>query len=106
MNELKNVSALVKNILEDDERARNTDNYLYLKVLENISGQRGINIYAMTVPVFLHELDKHSFPGFETVRRSRQKIQASYEELAPNEAVGRRRTKREVVYREFAGSEV
>lgn len=52
MNELKNVSALVKNILEDDERARNTDNYLYLKVLENISSQRGINIYAMTVPVF------------------------------------------------------
>lgn len=106
MNELKNVSALVKNILEDDERARNTDNYLYLKVLEIISSQRGINIYAMTVPVFLHELDKHSFPGFETVRRSRQKIQASYEELAPDEAVGRRRTKREVVYLEFAGSEV
>lgn len=74
MNELKNVSALVKNILEDDERARNTDNYLYLKVLENISSQRGINIYAMTVPVFLHELDKHSFPGFETVRRSRRKF--------------------------------
>ena len=29
MNELKNVSALVKNILEDDERARNTDCLLY-----------------------------------------------------------------------------
>ena len=46
MNELKNVSALVKNILEDDERARNTDNYLYLKVLENISGQR-VSIFTL-----------------------------------------------------------
>ena len=29
----------------------------------------------MTVPVFLKELDRRSFPGFETVRRSRQKVQ-------------------------------
>lgn len=106
MNELKNVSALVKSILTEDERARNTDNYLYLRVLEHYSGMKGTDIHTMTVPVFLKELDKHSFPGFETVRRSRQKVQATYEELAPNEAVGRRRVKRETVYREFAESEV
>ena len=97
MENLKTVSALVKNILEHDHKARNTDNHLYL---------RGIDIHAMTVPVFLKELDRRSFPGFETVRRSRQKVQATYPDLAPSEAVGKRRAKNEVVYREFAESEV
>lgn len=106
MENLKTVSALVKNILEQDNKARNTDNHLYLKVLEHCSGQYGIDIRAMTVPVFLKELDKHSFPGFETVRRSRQKVQATYPDLAPSEAVGKRRAKNEVAYREFAESEV
>lgn len=87
-------------------KARNTDNHLYLMVLEHYSGLRGIDIHAMTVPVFLKELDRRSFPGFETVRRSRQKVQATYPDLAPSEAVGKRRAKNEVVYREFAESEV
>ena len=106
MENLKTVSALVKNILEHDHKARNTDNHLYLMVLEHYSGLRGIDIHAMTVPVFLKELDRRSFPGFETVRRSRQKVQATYPDLAPSEAVGKRRAKNEVVYREFAESEV
>ena len=67
MENLKTVSALVKNILEHDHKARNTDNHLYLMVLEHYSGLRGIDIHAMTVPVFLKELDRRSFPGFETV---------------------------------------
>ena len=79
---------------------------MYLMVLEHYSGLRGIDIHAMTVPVFLKELDRRSFPGFETVRRSRQKVQATYPDLAPSEAVGKRRAKNEVVYREFAESEV
>ena len=106
MENLKTVSALVKNILENDHKARNTDNHLYLKVLEHYSGHHGIDIHAMTVPVFLKELDKHSFPGFETVRRSRQKVQATYPDLAPTENVGRKRSKNEMVYKDFALSEV
>ena len=106
MENLKTVSALVKNILENDHKARNTDTHLYLKVLEHYSGLRGIDIHAMTVPVFLKELDKHSFPGFETVRRSRQKVQAIYPDLAPTESVGRKRSKNETVYKDFALSEV
>ena len=106
LENLKTVSALVKNILENDHKARNTDNHLYLKVLEHYSGLRGIDIHAMTVPVFLKELDKHSFPGFETVRRSRQKMQATYPNLAPTESVGRKRSKNEMIYKDFALSEV
>ena len=64
MENLKTVSALVKNILEHDHKARNTDNHLYLMVLEHYSGLRGIDIHAMTVPVFLKELDGYD-PEFE-----------------------------------------
>ena len=106
MENLKTVSALVKNILEHDTKARNTDNHLYLKVLEHYSGLRGIDIRSMPVPVFLKELDNHSFPGFETVRRSRQKVQATYPDFAPSESIGRRRTKSETVYKDFSMSEV
>lgn len=106
MENLKTVSALVKDILEQDNKARNTDNHLYLKVLEHYSHLHDIDICAMTVPVFLQELDRHRFPGFETVRRSRQKVQATYPDLAPSETVGKRRAKNEAVYREFAESEV
>lgn len=49
---------------------------------------------------------KETMPAIETVRRSRQKVQATYPDLAPSEAVGKRRAKNEVVYREFAESEV
>lgn len=106
MSELKTVSALVKNILEQDEKARNTDNYLYFKVLEHYSELREIDIHSMTVPLFLKKLDNHIFPGFETVRRSRQKVQAAYPDLAADKAVEKLRDKNESVYQDFAVSEV
>ena len=75
MENLKTVSALVKNILEHDHKARNTDNHLYLMVLEHYSGLRGIDIHAMTVPVFLNWIDA-AFRGLklsaEADRKCRQ----------------------------------
>lgn len=75
MENLKTVSALVKNILEHDHKARNTDNHLYLMVLEHYSGLRGIDIHAMTVPVFLKELDRRSFPGFKKIGAALLRVQ-------------------------------
>ena len=106
MDNLKNVSALVKDILEQDRKARNTDNHLYLKVLEYYSVKYGLDISTMTVPELLKELDQHILPGFETVRRSRQKVQASYPELAPAENIRRKRTENESYYKNFALDEV
>ena len=48
MENLKTVSALVKNILEHDHKARNTDNHLYLMVLEHYSG---CLLYTSAVPM-------------------------------------------------------
>lgn len=44
MNDLKTVSALVKQILEDDVDARNSDNVLYLEVLRYYASKKGILI--------------------------------------------------------------
>ena len=102
LNHLNTVSGLVKDILTEDTKARNTDNYLYLKVLEHYSGLKGMDVNVMTVPTLLEELDRCNLPGFETVRRSRQKVQAAYPELAPSENVSRNRRKTESVYRKLS----
>ena len=106
MNDLNAVSAIVKSILNEDKQARNDDNVLYLRVLQYVSDRNSIDLQSMTVPVFLLRMREYGLPGFETVRRSRQKVQADNPELAGSEAVRRKRAKQESVYREFATSEV
>ena len=105
MTDLKAISAIVKSILSQDVASRNDDNYLYLRVLQTISSRKGIDLQSMTVPAFLMGMKRYGLPGFETVRRSRQKVQADNPELAGSEAVRRKRSKQETVYREFATSE-
>lgn len=106
MHDLKAVSSLVKQILEENASARNSDNVLYLEILRYYSSAKGIDLYQLTVPDFLMKLEQKGFPAFETVRRSRQKVQATYPELAATDAVGAFRARNEKVYREFAKSEV
>lgn len=106
MNELKTVSKLVKSIMEENKQSRNSDNILYLKVLEYHAQQRNVDLDSMGVPAFLMEMKQHGFPAFETVRRSRQKIQETYPELAPTGVVGRRRAKKEDEFRAFASEGV
>ncbi|MEG0416567.1 MAG: hypothetical protein RR565_10590 [Erysipelothrix sp.] len=58
----------------------------------------------MSVPSFLLQMKDYGFPAFETVRRSRQKIQETYPELLATGIIGKRRVKKENEYREFAKS--
>lgn len=106
MNDLKTTTALVKSILEQDKQCRNSDSFLYLKVLSVIGKQRGIDINKMSIPYFLMNLHGAGFPGFETVRRTRQKIQQHHPELAACEAVEGYRAENEAEYREYARGEV
>jgi hypothetical protein len=98
MNNIKRTSDLVKQILTEDETARNNDMFLYLKVCERL------NPATLTMPFFvvISSLKAHNLPNFETVRRTRQKIQADFPELASNERVGMLRTKKEAEFREYA----
>lgn len=105
MLDLKNTTALVKSLLEQDKQCRNSDSFLYLKVLSAIGKQKGIDIERMSVPYFLVNLHGAGFPGFETVRRTRQKLQQHHPELAACETVEGFRAENEKVFRDFARGE-
>lgn len=102
MNNLKEVSKIVKAILEEDNQARNSDSYLYLKVLDYIAHRDGIFLAGMPVPYFLENMKSLGFPPFESVRRSRQKIQAEFPELAASRKVKAMRDEQEMEYWAFA----
>ena len=106
MNDLKTTTKLVKAILEQDEMARNSDSFLYLKVIETIADQKGINLFGISVPVFLVSMMENGFPPFESVRRTRQKIQEHHPELGACDKVAGMRMINETTFRQYARGEV
>jgi len=96
--------ALVKTILEQDEEARSSDNYLYLRVLKTTTSRNGGSIDLDKIPItlFLMNMDKLGAPPFESVRRARQKVQAECPWLAASDEVEIFRAENEEVYRNFA----
>ena len=100
--ELMNTTTIVKEVLQKHTRARNSDNYLYYHVCSIIGQQKGIDINGMSMPTFLLKLSDSPFPAFETVRRTRQKLQASYPELAGTEKVEAQRVLNEEAFKDYA----
>lgn len=106
MNNLKHTNALVKALLKQDERLRNSDSLLYLRVLSVVAERKGIDLRSVTIPRFLLELHGTAFPPFESVRRSRQKVQELHPELRPCEAVADMRKETEAEYLAFVRCEM
>lgn len=105
MQTLTTTSGLVKEILKSDKQARNSDSYLYLKVINHIAEQRGINLHGLSVPMFLLNGADMGFVGFETVRRTRQKIQQHHPDLAACDRVEGFRAENEAEFRAYARGE-
>lgn len=105
MNDLNTIKALVHSLLVQDERCRNSDGFLYLKVLSAVAKQKEITLDFMTVPDFLANYHGTHFPIFESVRRARQKAQAAHPELAACDRVADYRAEKEKEYRDFAREE-
>ena len=106
MNDLKNTTALVRSILERDKQCRNSDSLLYLRVITTIGNRNGIDIEEMSIPHFFLNLHGAGFPGFETVSRTRQKLQQHHPELAACERVEGFRSEREKEFRAYAVGDV
>ena len=101
--ELHTTTDIVRPLLRSEPKARNSDNYLYLRVLQTIGDRHGLDIDNMPVVRFFLELSDFGFlPAFETVRRTRQKLQASYPELAADCTVEGYSMLNEEVYRNYA----
>ena len=104
MNTLKliKISKLVHEILIDDERARNSDSYLYSKVLYKIGQLKNIDVNALSITYFMEHRNKLGFPSYETVSRARRKVQEKHPELAGTDDVETQRIINERVYRDYA----
>lgn len=97
-NKLYETKALVKRVLEENERTRNSDNDLYVEICCRV------NPHAMQLPFgyVISNLTSFGLPPFESVRRSRQKLQADYPDLRANDEVELFRAENETAYKEFA----
>lgn len=97
-NKLFETKALVKQVLEENERARNSDNELYVEICYRVNP----SVMRLSFESVISNLDLYGLPPFETVRRSRQRIQAECPDLRPCEEVEIFRAENEMAYREFA----
>lgn len=100
----KLVKETVWNVLKDDERSRNDDKWLILKVLQRVGqqivlGEKGFVWYC-------DYQDFKTIPNFETIRRVRQEIQNTDRHWLPTDpkVLWDRRIKEETIrqyYREY-----
>ena len=104
--ELRNTTKLVREVLQKHPKARNSDNELYYWVCAIIGHENGIDIHKMSMPLFFLHLRENGFPQFETVRRTRQKLQATYPELCGDGNVEGMRRVNEEAFRDYARGRV
>ena len=100
MTNLKTIEGKVKAILEKDEEARDDDMTLYLKVCNSVLKGVGAMPFAEVMAQYRY-LD---LPGFESVGRTRRRLQAKHPELLGSERIQRIRARQEKAYRKYAKS--
>ena len=98
MNDLKKTTKIVKEILTNDPETRNDDDLLYRNVCKEIYPA----VMTQFFGAVLRNRRIYGLPSFETVRRTRQKVQATYPELKGTKRVREARKAKETEYREYA----
>jgi hypothetical protein len=96
--ELSNTTALVKTILDAKPQTRNSDDLLYYEVCVKSNSD------CSYLPFWkvMQNRKAYRIPPFESVRRARQKLQATYPELASDSDVEAQRELNEEVFRDYA----
>lgn len=89
---------IVKEILTVSEAARNSDMLLYSELVKIVAPHAANKPFCEV----LTNLHGNSLPPFETVRRTRQKVQADYPWLRCNEDIQIFRNENERAYEEYA----
>lgn len=100
--ELTTTTDLVKKILEAYPSTRNSDNLLYIKVLQYKGAEHGINLNSMSVFSFFMNIKDLDMPSIETVGRCRRKIVEGHPELAGTSDVEAGRVLNEKKFRAYA----
>ena len=102
MDNIRHTASLVKQALQKYPDARNSDEILYYYVCRKKLEEHNIDIVAINLKDALLLRKEYDLPHFETVRRTRQKIQATIPELAGNAKVNVMRAAKEELFREYA----
>ena len=93
--EIRETHKLVKEILEQDPKTRNSDDILYLAIVKKLCPA------TISVSGLFTNRAFYNVPPYETVRRTRQRLQAELPELRGND----KRRQRAKDFRAYALSE-
>ncbi len=98
--ELNRTNDIVKQLLINDPKTRNSDNHLYCCVVKTICPD------ALCKPFWevVEHQNQFGLPCFETVRRTRQKIQAENPDLKASTKIESFRSVNEEIFKEYARS--
>ena len=105
MDNLKTIMAVVKEVLEKEPFCRNSDSFLELEVLKIYAKDLGLDLGTMTVDTLYQNRIAWGFPKSESIRRTRQLVQAKHPELAANDPIDAWRMAEEERVRSFVRSE-
>lgn len=102
MSNIREVSGQVKAILEKDVQSRNSDDRLYYLVCKERLEEDGFNFMDLSFAAAMLYRKQYGIPPYESVRRTRQKIQQAFPELRGNTEVEAMRMVKEEEYRAYA----
>lgn len=102
VRDIQTVQDMVEDILTECRQARNSDNVLCFKVYQKMLDKKGYDITKMSAAMLFLNMKTYGLPSTETIRRSRQKIQADNEWLRADRNIAEAREENEKVFRDYA----
>ena len=97
---------LVKEVLEEHEDARDSDNTMYWHLINMVGERVGFKARNLTVHELLINHKKYGLPNIESAGRARRKIQRQYPELKGSDESIRDRMEKELEFRDYANNAV
>lgn len=96
--EIRTTQEVVKEVMEQDRAARNSDDYLIFAVCKRFNP----SCADMPFEAVVRNRKSLGLPVFETIRRTGQKLRAEHPELAGDVEVQEQRKENEKIFREYA----
>ena len=103
MRNLKTIEGKVRAVLQKDEEARNDDMLLYLLVCNSFYSNEN-SVGKMPFEVVMKNYKELELPHFESVRRTRAKIQSEHPELACSPECRKARKRMQHLYSNYVMS--
>ena len=104
MGEIRKVAKDVELFLAVDKKARNSDDYLYSLICQKKLMDQNIDANKIAFADVMKNRKTLGLPPYETVRRTRQKIQQHHPELRANADVQAMREVKEEEFKNYARS--